>query len=154
MVFNGFACLGLAYSGCNVIAAVSFLALSLLLHGAVSAGTLASMVDIAPNYAGVTLGIVSTVTIIPGFASPIVVGFLTYENQSVAAWQHIFEICAAMLLISGVLYIWLNDTSLQPWNKPMRAVVQEPKELEQLYKAEESEIVKITNSEKEINRRN
>lgn len=128
MVLNGFACLGLAYSGCNDFMAVLFLTLSLILHGAVSAGTLASMVDIAPNFAGITLGIVSTITIIPGFVSPIVVGYITFENQSVAAWQRIFEISAGMLLVSGMLYIWLNDTALQPWNTPQLTEEEQEKE--------------------------
>lgn len=117
MILNGFAVLGMAYSGCSVISAVFFLTLSLALHGAVSTGVLASIVDISPNYASITLGIVSTVAIITGFVSPIVVGYITFENQSIQAWQHIFEICAALLIICGVIYVIFNDASLQEWNK-------------------------------------
>lgn len=73
MILNGLAVLGLAYSGCSVTSAVFFLGLSLALHGAVAAGALASTVDMAPNYAGITLGITSTVTVMAGFVSPIVV---------------------------------------------------------------------------------
>lgn len=134
LVVNGFACLGLAYSGCSVISAVFFLTLSLMLHGAVSSGTLASMVDIAPNYAGITLGIVSTATVITGFISPLIVGYLTFENQSIKAWEHIYEICAATLIGCGVLYMWLNDTTVQPWNKAPVNVIDDPKELVPLHK--------------------
>lgn len=122
MVLNGFACLGLAYSGCNATAAVFFLTLSLMLHGAVSSGVLSSIVDIGPNFAGITMGIVSTVGIVTGFISPIIVGYITFENQTVTAWQHIFEICAGMLIVCGVFYIFLNDTSIQEWNKAPKAV--------------------------------
>lgn len=132
MILNGLACLGLAYSGCNVIAAVLFFTLSLSLHGAVSTGPLASLVDIAPNYAGITLGFGCTFSIMTGFISPIIVGYITYENQSVTAWQHIFEICAAMLFVCGGFFIWLNDSSLQPWNSPPKPV-DEPKELKPLF---------------------
>lgn len=121
MVINGFACLGLAYSGCNATAAVFFLTMSLMLHGAVSSGVLSSIVDIGPNYAGITMGLVSSITIVTGFISPIIVGYITYQNQTVTAWQHIFEICAGMLIICGVLYIWLNDTSIQEWNRPAKS---------------------------------
>lgn len=154
MILNGFACLGLAYSECSVIMAVVFLTLSLMLHGAVSAGTLSSMVDIAPNFAGVTLGVVSTVTIIPGFISPIVVGYITFENQSVAAWKRIFEICAGMLLVTGTLYIWLNDTSLQSWNNPKKSNEDEPNivEIEPLHKNKEIDIGKIENENQTIGR--
>lgn len=142
MILNGFAVLGLAYSGCNVTSAVIFLTLSLALHGAVSTGTLSSIVDIGPNYAGITLGIVSTVSIMTGFVSPIIVGFITFENQSVAAWQHIFEICAAMLFSCGAVYMWLNDTALQKWNSPPKTA-DFPRELEMLRKDEDEKIAKI-----------
>lgn len=137
MILNGVACLGMAYSGCSVVSAVAFLALSLACHGATSAGTLSSMVDIAPNFAGITLGIVSSIAIMSGFVSPILVGYITFENQSVGAWQHIFEICAAMLLVCGALYMWLNDTSLQPWNSPAKPTG--PKELAMLNESYEDE---------------
>lgn len=114
---NGFVTLGLAYSGCNVSAAVFFLSVSLCLHGAVSAGQLAAIVDMAPNFAGITMGIVSTVGIVSGFVSPILVGYITFENQSITAWQRIFEISAAMLIFCGAIFIWLNDTAVQKWNK-------------------------------------
>lgn len=57
-----------------------------------------------------------------------------------------------MLFISGVIYIWLNDTSLQPWNNP-KTVDEDPKELMPLHKKEEGEIVKIHKSDKEISGR-
>lgn len=132
MILNGLAVLGLAYSGCSVTSAVFFLTLSLMLHGAVSTGTLSSIVDIGPNFAGITLGIVSTVAIITGFVSPIIVGYITFENQSIEAWQHIFEITAAMLIVCGAIYIWLNDTTLQPWNRTPKAM-EFPKELMPLF---------------------
>ena len=139
MVLNGCAVLGIAYSGCNVISAVFFLVLSLTLHGAVSTAALASMVDISPNYASITLGIVSTVATITGFVSPIVVGYITFENQSIEAWQHIFEICSAMLIVCGLIYVFFNDASLQPWNKSAKKNAEGgEKELTLLYPVEET----------------
>lgn len=136
MILNGFAVLGLAYSGCSVTSAVFFIAMSLALHGAVSTGTLSSIVDISPNFAGITLGIVSTVSIISGFVSPIIVGYLTFENQSIDAWKSIFQLAAAMLIVCGSIYIWLNDTALQPWNKTPKQNSQLPKELFPLFTSE------------------
>lgn len=117
MILNGFAVIGLAFSGCDVTMAIVLMTLSLTLHGAVSTGALSSVVDIGPNYAGITLGIVSSLGTMTGFVSPIIVGYLTFENQSITAWRWIFLICAAMLLGCGVLYMAFNDTSIQPWNK-------------------------------------
>lgn len=113
---NGFAVIGLSFSGCDSTLAIIFLVMSLTFHGAISSGALSSVVDIAPNFSGVTLGLVSTIGMTSGFISPIIVGNLTFENQSVEAWRKIFLICACTLFISGTTYILFNDTSVQPWN--------------------------------------
>ena len=53
-----------------------------MFHGAVSSGPLASIVDIAPNYAGIVLGISGAIGVLPGFISPYIVGILTLGNVS------------------------------------------------------------------------
>lgn len=141
MILNGFAVIGLAYAGCDVIMAIVLMTASLALHGAVSTGALSSIVDIAPNYAGITLGVVSALGTMTGFVSPIVVGYLTFENQSITAWRWIFLICAAMLLGCGALYIAFNDTSIQPWNKSSDEN-KDDKELQPLKDGKETEAVK------------
>jgi len=135
MILNGLACLGLAYSGCNINYAVFFLTLSLMLHGAVSTGVLASVVDLAPNYAGVVLGVNTTISIMTGFVSPIIVGYITFENNSITAWQHIFEICAAMVLVCGAVFIFFGDSTLQKWNNLSKEDhnEKEPREMMPLY---------------------
>lgn len=138
-ILNGFAVLAMGYSGCNVTLAVFFLTLSLLMHGAVSSGALPSVVDISPNYASITLGIVSTIAIISGFVSPIIVGYITFENQSVEAWQQIFGIAAAMLIICGLIYVLFFDASIEPWNN---TTTKSSKELEPLTKKHDIEITK------------
>lgn len=148
LVLNGLATFGLAYSGCNVTAAVFFLSVSLCLHGAVSAGQLASIVDMAPNFAGITMGIVSTIGIVSGFVSPILVGYITFENQSITAWQRIFEICAVMLLVCGVIFIWFNDTSVRKWNK-LAKPDDNSKEMKPLKK--DSTVEKETNGQNDDN---
>lgn len=47
---QGIFMLGLAYSGCNKMAAIVFTTLATAANGAVSTGPLASLVDISPNY--------------------------------------------------------------------------------------------------------
>ncbi|CRK96190.1 CLUMA_CG009619, isoform A [Clunio marinus] len=132
LIVNGLAVICFALSGCNVVSAVFFLTFSLAMHGAVSTGVLASIVDISPNFSSITLGIVSTVSIMTGFVSPIVVGYITFENQSVQAWQYIFLICAAKQLFCGTIFILFNDSSLQSWNNPKIETTQNIKEMKAL----------------------
>lgn len=129
LIVNGFAVLGLAFSGCHVALAVVLLTISLMLHGAVSSGALASVVDISPNFAGILLGINSTFSVLTGYISPYIVGLLTLNRQSsLESWQHVFEIAASMQIVCGVLYLLFSDSSLQEWNKPQNLPLDIPLE--------------------------
>lgn len=81
-IMNGLFILGLAYSGCNAVEAITFVALATCVQGAVSTGPLASIIDISPNHSGVILGLANLITTCPGFISPYIVGKLTMGNVS------------------------------------------------------------------------
>lgn len=81
-IVHGLVVLALAYFGHNAVAAIVLLTVATMFHGAVSSGPLASVVDIAPNYAGIVLGISGMVSVLPGFISPHIVGHLTLGNVS------------------------------------------------------------------------
>lgn len=87
-IVKGLFVIGLAYSGCNSMAAIVLLTLAVGVHGSVSTGPLAAVVDIAPNFAGVTLGISGMVGVASGFVSPIIVGLLTLNNVSKLCKNH------------------------------------------------------------------
>ncbi|XP_019867704.1 sialin [Aethina tumida] len=110
--------LGLAYSGCNYTAAIVFVTAAVAMHGAVSTGPLASVVDISPNYASVILGIINTVVASVGFMTPILAGYLTYNNQTVVQYQKFFWVATILLFGSGILYTLFSNSELQPWNSP------------------------------------
>jgi MFS family permease len=97
-----------------------------MLNGAVSSGALASVVDISPNFAGISLGINSTFSTLTGFISPIIVGYLTIGQQdNVEPWKYVFLICAGMQIICGIFYLLFSESTLQPWNKPKSEKVKE-----------------------------
>jgi hypothetical protein len=49
----------------------------------------------------------------------------------VEAWQHIFELCSVIMIACGLVYIFFNDASLQPWNKPP-AIILEDKDMKEM----------------------
>lgn len=79
-VVNGVFIVFLAYSECNTVMGIIFLTLGTSCHGAVSTGPLANIVDLSPNHAGVLLGISGMIGVLPGFISPVIVGYLTLGN--------------------------------------------------------------------------
>lgn len=144
-IVNGSMVLCLAWFGYNALAAIVFLTLALMFHGAVSSGPLASIVDMSPNYAGIVLGISGMIGVLPGFISSYLVGIMTLGNQTFEAWRNVFLLCAGMLIGSGVLYVLFADSTLQDWNAPKHALVIDPNELEFLH-------TKVTNeNEKQSN---
>nr|XP_022918574.1 sialin [Onthophagus taurus] len=118
-ILQGLLMLGLAYSGCNYTAAILFLSASTAANGAVSTGPLASLVDISPNYASISLGMCNTVVAIVGFLTPATVSYFTFGNQTVGQWQKVFWIGTAMMLSSGFLYLIFSKSEIQPWNNPI-----------------------------------
>lgn len=136
-IIKGLFVIGIAYSGCDSIMAIVFLTIATALHGAVSTGALASVVDISPNFSGVVLGLCGMVGVLPGFISPFIVGYLTLGNvtmslysevirnskiffiqqQTTEQWKIVFLISAGMLIVSGILYVLFSDSTEQHWNK-------------------------------------
>ncbi|XP_005176869.1 sialin [Musca domestica] len=131
-IVKGLVVVALAYFGHNSTAAIVYLTVATMFHGAVSSGPLASIVDIAPNFAGIVLGISGMIGVLPGFISPYIVGVLTLGNQTFESWKYVFLICAAMLIGSGVLYVLFAESTLQKWNDYSSRV--DDKELMQLTK--------------------
>lgn len=82
ILVNGIVVLGAAYAGCNSVMALVLLSAANMFHGAVSSGPLASLIDMSPNYSGITMGLAAFVVVWPGFISPYIVGKLTLGNVS------------------------------------------------------------------------
>lgn len=68
------------------------------------------------RYAGVLLGIVNVFCTLPGWISPIVVSYLTFENQTTESWKIVFIITGSLLILGGIIYLFFADSSQQPWN--------------------------------------
>jgi MFS transporter, ACS family, solute carrier family 17 (sodium-dependent inorganic phosphate cotransporter), member 5 len=74
------AMIGVAYSGCDRAATVILLTLAVAVYGALLGGILINLIDIAPNYASILLGITNSFATLSGFASPWVAGAILKGN--------------------------------------------------------------------------
>ncbi|GFO06931.1 vesicular glutamate transporter 1 [Plakobranchus ocellatus] len=70
--------------------------------------------DIAPRYAGVVYGISNTVATLPGFLSPMAIGYLTVD-QTQEQWRYVFFIAAAVYVFGSTFFNIFASASLQPW---------------------------------------
>ncbi|VVC32475.1 Hypothetical protein CINCED_3A020713 [Cinara cedri] len=115
-ILQGLFIMGLCFSGCNSIIAVIMLVCATAVNGAVSSGALAAVVDLTPNYAGVIQGIIGTVCVCSGFISPLVVGFLTFHQQTLNQWCKVFYLSGAICISTGLVYIFFGTSKVQKWN--------------------------------------
>jgi len=73
----------MCFIGCRRYVAVAFMCIGIVAMGAIFAGFVANHMDIAPNFAGMLMGITNTVATIPAIFVAQVVGFVTEGNVSV-----------------------------------------------------------------------
>lgn len=129
-IVHGFFVIGLAFSGCSSTTAVIFLTLATVVHGAVSSGQLAGLIDIrydkcfirfnwhrliyrwiilifSPNFSGITLGLNGLVGVWPGFISPYIVGKLTFGNVS----QHFITLYLFLLYEWNYVGLFENENN-------------------------------------------
>lgn len=67
----------IAYIGCERTVSTVLLILSIVISGAIFVGHLTNQNDLAPNYAGILMGITNTPGTISAFVLPALVGALT-----------------------------------------------------------------------------
>lgn len=79
-IMHGLFILTLSFSGSNEYLVIFNLISALAMSGALSSGALASIVDLAPNYAGVLQGINGTVVMCCISISPYIVGLITFQQ--------------------------------------------------------------------------
>ncbi|XP_042888563.1 putative inorganic phosphate cotransporter isoform X2 [Penaeus japonicus] len=108
--------LALCFVGCDSVAAIAAICVSVGFGGSVYCGFMCSHQDLAPNLAGTLMGLSITIGTIPGFVAPLITGFIVSGNQTLASWRTVFLISASVYLITGLIYILFITAEQQPWN--------------------------------------
>lgn len=94
--------------------AVVCLSIAVGIGGFALAGFFVNHLDIAPQHAGVLMGISNTVATLPGIISPLVTGFIV-QNESASEWQIVFYIASGLYLLGAVVYGLCASGELQSW---------------------------------------
>ncbi|MCI4392097.1 hypothetical protein PGIGA_G00142080 [Pangasianodon gigas] len=102
------------FSGCSGILAVTFLTLSTTLGGISAAGVFINQIDIAPQYAGILLGITNTFGTIPGVLAPIVTGQLA-KDYTLMGWMKVFYLSAGVSVFGALYYVLFGTGKIQTW---------------------------------------
>ncbi|KAF4521620.1 hypothetical protein B566_EDAN006662, partial [Ephemera danica] len=95
----------MGHMGCNATAEVASLTILTTIGGACAAGPIVNSVDLAPNFAGTLLGLLSMVTMSSGFMVPILVSAIIQDNESMASWRMVFLIAAVFNVFGALVYV-------------------------------------------------
>ncbi|CAG7835921.1 unnamed protein product [Allacma fusca] len=111
------ALVGAAYSGCNRTLALFLLTAAVGLNGAHFSAFQVNHIDIAPNHAGVMMGITNGFANLCGIAAPYTAGVITKDGSSLESWRLIFLIAAGIYFTDNLFYLMFASGEEQPWNR-------------------------------------
>lgn len=87
------------------------------LMGPVQYGTGVAMIDIAPNFASVIIGIQMAVASIPGFVVPVVVSVILGDQEhDILKWRNVFLLSAGIILFGNIIFIIFGSSTEAEWN--------------------------------------
>ncbi|XP_048585415.1 sialin isoform X2 [Nematostella vectensis] len=94
--------------------AVGLLTIGVGITGINAAGYAVNILDIAPKYAGVIMGVTNVFGAAPGFISPQIVGIIT-PNKTAKEWRVVFWITFIVYIVGIVLFGLLVSGDKQKW---------------------------------------
>ncbi|XP_032682800.1 sialin-like [Odontomachus brunneus] len=108
----------IAYIGCARVTSTVLLTLSIVVCGAIFVGHLTNQNDLAPNYAGILMGITNTPGTISAFILPPIVGALVEQGHTMARWRYVFWITVVAQVLAFFIFATFGSAKIQQWNYP------------------------------------
>lgn len=109
---------GVTFAGCDWTFAFAMLLVSSTFGGALYGSDNVLQLDIAPEFAGAVMGLTNCISNSAGIFTPLVVGYLTENNESIAQWNKAFFTAAGLCILGAVAFLLLGTAEVQPWACP------------------------------------
>ncbi|CAL7949139.1 unnamed protein product [Xylocopa violacea] len=106
----------IAYIGCDRTTSTVLLIASIVLCGAIFVGHLLNQNDLAPNYAGILMGITNTPGTLSAFILPALVGALMEEGHTMQRWRYVFWINIIAQISAFIVFVTFGSGEIQQWN--------------------------------------
>lgn len=106
---------GLTFARCNWVAAYVMLLLSNTCAGVLYGGDAVLPIDLAPDFAGAVMGLTNCISNTAGIFAPLVVGYLTENNETIERWNAVFYIAAAVCMLGCLAFLMFGTAEVQPW---------------------------------------
>ncbi|KAK6630480.1 hypothetical protein RUM43_014825 [Polyplax serrata] len=106
----------IGYLGCHFLEVFVLWFIAVTLITAAYAGAMASIVDIAPNFAGPVLAFAQTIHMSASFISPLVAGSILSKSESIESWRLVFLVAATVACVTYVSFQIFGTSKIQEWN--------------------------------------
>ncbi|GFS01069.1 vesicular glutamate transporter 1 [Elysia marginata] len=110
----GMCTLFLAFIPMNPAMSMGFLVLALTMQNLTSVAYKINLLDIAPKYAGLLNGVMSTVSTLASLPAPVITSLLIADG-SPQGWQAVFCMVAALTTFGGLIFILFARGDIQDW---------------------------------------
>uniref|UniRef100_A0A1B6M806 Putative inorganic phosphate cotransporter n=1 Tax=Graphocephala atropunctata TaxID=36148 RepID=A0A1B6M806_9HEMI len=101
----------------SVSGAVILLTTAIALNAGIFSGYLTNHLDLAPNFAGLLMGITNGFANITSILAPTVTGLIVSDETSREQWLVAFYISAGAFFVGNTVFILFGSTDVQTWNK-------------------------------------
>ncbi|XP_046680580.1 putative inorganic phosphate cotransporter [Homalodisca vitripennis] len=104
----------------TVTGAVVLLTTSISLNAGIYTGFLQNHLDLAPNFAGLLMGITNGFANITAIIGPMITGFIVSDESNKDQWMIAFYLAAAAFFVGNLIFMIFGSTEVQPWNDPLK----------------------------------
>ncbi|CAB0016294.1 unnamed protein product [Nesidiocoris tenuis] len=120
------ALLALATIETKTLGAIVLLTIANGLNAGCYCGYLCNHLDLAPNFAGILMGITNGLSNITSILAPTIAGIIVQDDKSIEEWQTVFLTASAVFFVGNTIFLMFGSTKVQPWNNPdVSSIVEE-----------------------------
>ncbi|KAL1494936.1 hypothetical protein ABEB36_010440 [Hypothenemus hampei] len=112
--------LGVAYMGCDKVAAQLMLAIPGAFGGAQYAGSQMNHITLSPKYAGTMYGITNAASNMCGFLAPYVIGLIINGQETLGQWRMVFYLAAGISIGANLFYVAFASAKEVSWSRSQR----------------------------------
>lgn len=106
-----------SYVGRDEVLVITFFTLTIAFMGFFYPGVKVNAIDLGPNYAGATMGLVNGIGSTAGIIEPILCGQIAHDS-TMEQWRIVFWLSFVVLVFTSVVFLMFGSGDKQDWNDP------------------------------------
>ncbi|XP_077288067.1 putative inorganic phosphate cotransporter [Arctopsyche grandis] len=105
----------------NVMMCVTVLTIGVGISSAYNVGSMINHIDLAPNFAGILMGITNSISNGIGVFAPLSVSIILKDPSDPSQWRMVFIMMAAVTSFANLVFLLFGSGEKQSWNEPKQS---------------------------------